>query len=928
MTLQVSQDLVVVDAIDWAPIPAVAARFSEEWTQRGWLVAGSLRVARADWTALGACSLASSEAEEQHYWLSEWAAEHDAIVATAGLVPERVRLEMVGFFGASGARIRVTINGEQVAEGSWWERPGGLTPFTAWLCSRLLALPERDRGGQLRRWAEVRLAIDDHLPALRLAPSVEIDATLSEIRPQVAHRFRLRWEPELGAHQLYSLRTEALAADGTATQVDYGDFDDRGIVASDRRRPLLLPDDVTSVMQVARTKVRRSARELGAELSNPAVLIPEGVEADRYFDLSQYSERVLGFELVDRSQSTKLIEATGVDWFGKKPSGEAPFIEILVDSESAAGQRVIPIPTEEDARTVYTANEAALSRGSTELVKAGELSFRPSENIRAQLRGPLRIEGDAPPRPLAAPKGNYAAIVKELESAQEVDADGIVVDESIVPWGELTALLKTGTSLMPHQRRGIAWIWGHLVAGTPGVLLADDMGLGKTFQASCFLALRALREPGKRHLIVAPTVLLENWDAELEKFFRPEVLGRRSILHDDGLRRSLDSTGAIDTSKLERFQLVITNYDTLARHQKSLLKIDFDVVVFDEAQNVKNATTLKARAARALKRGFAIAMTGTPVETTMSDVWSLYDATQTTQPRVFGSIAEFDSEFTKRGADGIAALRKRLKFPSSQSSLLRREKKDALRDLPKKRIVPRFVEMTAQQAAQERAIIASASRRGALGVLEDLRKLYQHPSLLESGHIRMTTEEALVVSPKTRLCLDILEEVRQRGEKALVFSLRYQVQDLLAQLFVQRLGLKRVHIINGDPRNRKAAHQRIAEFSSSKGFDVMILSPIAAGVGLTITAANNVIHYERWWNHAKEDQATDRAHRIGQTKEVNVYYPVLHRPGARTEGFDVRLHELVERRREMARDFLAPSDELEPSGGELKQMIAREGGDS
>lgn len=926
MAFLVSHDFVTFDSSDLGRrCTEVATRFADEWRQRGWIVDEQFRIPLTEWVSLGALSPGSAGADEQEYWLEEWAAEHDGVVAASGLSPELIQLEMIGFFGANGARIRVVINGEEMVA-SWWERPGGLTPFAAWLCSRLLTLPERDRGGQLRRWAEVRFAVSNHLPRLKAAPTVETDQPLSEISPRVAHQFRLRWEKEAGAQPLFTLRTEAVESDGSITDINYGDFDDRGIVASDRRRPLLLPDEVSKVLQVARTKVKRSLRELGGELTEPALLVPEGVEADRFFDLSHYSDRVLGFELVEPTQGPR-VTSTGTDWFGTRGPGEDPFIEILVDSGTAAGSRIMALSTETEARAVYEANETALSQATAEPVTVGPVSFLPNEGIREKLRKALGIQ-DAPElHTPPVPKGTYAAIVKDLEAAP-TDADGLVIDEARVPWGELQELLREGIVLMPHQRRGIAWMWGHLLAKTPGVLLADDMGLGKTLQAACFLALRSRHEPTKRHLIVAPTILLDNWDAELGKFFRPGVLVRRIILHDEGLRRTMDGSGTVDTSRLDPYELIITNYDTLARHQKSLLKTDFDVVVFDEAQNVKNSTTLKARAARALKRNFALAMTGTPVETTMSDVWAIYDATQTTQPRVFGVRADFDTEFTKKGGDGIVSLRQRLNFPTPKSSLLRREKKDALRGLPSKVIEPRFAEMTALQVEQERAIVGSMGSAGALAVLEGLRKLYQHPSLLETGHVRMTSEEALVVSPKTRLCLEILEEIRQRGEKALVFSLRYQVQDLLAQLFVQRLGVTRVHIINGDPRNRKAAHRHIEDFSATKGFDVMILSPIAAGVGLTITAANNVIHYERWWNHAKEDQATDRAHRIGQTKTVTVYYPVLHRPGRRNEGFDVRLHELVEQRRAIARDFLAPSDELEPGGGDLAKMLVQEGAKS
>jgi SNF2 family DNA or RNA helicase len=225
--------------------------------------------------------------------------------------------------------------------------------------------------------------------------------------------------------------------------------------------------------------------------------------------------------------------------------------------------------------------------------------------------------------------------------------------------------------------------------------------------------------------------------------------------------------------------------------------------------------------------------------------------------------------------------------------------------------------MTAHQFELERVIAREMREKGPLGVLDKLRKLYQHPALLDA-RLHADVDTALRESPKTLATLDILDDIRSRGEKALVFTQWVEMQNLLAAIFRRHLGLKRVNILNGDPKRRSRAQEIIRDFSSSPGFDVLILSPLAAGVGLTITAANHVIHYGRWWNPAKEDQATDRAYRIGQTKEVHVHYPLLHHPGSPGEGFDVKLHRLVESKRQVARDFLAPDDDK----GLEREMVA------
>jgi SNF2 family DNA or RNA helicase len=248
--------------------------------------------------------------------------------------------------------------------------------------------------------------------------------------------------------------------------------------------------------------------------------------------------------------------------------------------------------------------------------------------------------------------------------------------------------------------------------------------------------------------------------------------------------------------------------------------------------------------------------------------------------------------------------------------VLRREKSEALRDLPPKEFHETRVPMTPLQYELEHVIARELRALGPLGMLDRLRKLYQHPRLLDrERRARLSIDEALDESPKIRATLTVLREIAARGEKALVFTQWVHMQDLLAQIFAEELQLPQVRIINGAPESRGAAQKTIREFSLTHGFSVLVLSPLAAGVGLTITAANHVIHYGRWWNPAREDQATDRAYRIGQTKPVHVHHVLLHHPHNANGGFDVRLHELVRRKRDVARDFLMPADlEAEPTG--------------
>jgi SNF2 family DNA or RNA helicase len=303
-------------------------------------------------------------------------------------------------------------------------------------------------------------------------------------------------------------------------------------------------------------------------------------------------------------------------------------------------------------------------------------------------------------------------------------------------------------------------------------------------------------------------------------------------------------------------------------------------------------------------------MTGTPVENRLSDLWSICDALHpSSKRRAFGNRSNFETEYENNGAEGIRAVRRQLRFPSPTSIVLRREKAEALRDLPTKQFRTVLVPMTAQQYELERNIARDMTKHGPLGILDRLRKLYQHPALLNATDTVINVDQAVTESPKTAATIDILKEVAGRGEKAIVFTQWARMQELLVSLFKSHLPLARVNIINGDPDRRSRANEIIDDFTRNPGFDVLVLSPLAAGVGLTITAANHVIHYGRWWNPAKEDQATDRAYRIGQIRPVTVYYPILHHPGNPEEGFDIKLHHLVERKRAISRDFLAPAED-------------------
>ncbi len=514
---------------------------------------------------------------------------------------------------------------------------------------------------------------------------------------------------------------------------------------------------------------------------------------------------------------------------------------------------------------------------------------------------------------------------------------------------------------MKHQRAAVFWLLRHArralrrreskdeISGFgAGALLADDMGLGKTFSTLLFLRewfdlWRATvgGEP-PAVLIVAPLSLLENWKAEIAKSYgegnsvfsrvliaqsdgelnrvrrRPggrdkavpgEVL-EYGLGFGDGTERSLDLPGSC----------VLTTYQTLRDYRFSFAKAEWSAAIFDEAQNIKNPNALQTIAAKSLKALFRLTLTGTPVENHLGDFWSILD---TSEPGPLGSFVEFRKNWITpmiREPANMGEIGLRLRDHVGEL-MMRRMKEDELTGLPKKSGHKEAdpVEMTAEQVIAYDAIIASAQgedptaesnpvrQNRQLAALWQLRQVSLHPDLLAGGTIGTASNprdsrSMLQRSGKLAWLLRRLDEIKPLGEKVLVFCVQKKLQEALARHLALIHGIK-VPIINGDTKatSRHDTEETrlglIEQFSRREGFGICILSPIAAGAGLNIVAANHVIHLERHWNPAKEDQATDRAYRIGQTRAVTVYLPAARHPNSERRSFDDVLHGLIEKKR-------------------------------
>lgn len=476
------------------------------------------------------------------------------------------------------------------------------------------------------------------------------------------------------------------------------------------------------------------------------------------------------------------------------------------------------------------------------------------------------------------------------------------------------------TTPKTHQLAGIQWLQRHWIDGSRGVLLCDDMGLGKTFQALAFCRwVRDLIETGKLQrrpiLIVAPVGLLRNWEAEIDEHLLSPGLGslvRAYGEHLRGLRRGrhVDGTAGLDTAGLARGDVVLANYEAISDYQLSFGAVPFVAAILDEAQKIKSPQARVTNAVKALNAGFVVAMTGTPVENRLADLWCIADAVQ---PGALADLKEFSARYEAPGAD-VGGLRSLVWQDESEidstppKMLLRRLKTDKLDGLPKKHEHVIATPMPPRQAdAYGRALAMKeiSGPEGTLGMIHALRRISLHPVLLEGG----VRSEELRVEDSARMLatLEVLDRVAEAGEKALVFleSLDLQDSDQLPLLLKRRYGLARLPMVINGQVATAARQARVNDFQRERGFDVMLLSPKAGGVGLTLTAANHVVHLSRWWNPAVEDQCSDRIYRIGQTRPVHIYYPLAVLPEAQEHSFDVQLQRLMDRKRKLAQDLLA-----------------------
>lgn len=513
------------------------------------------------------------------------------------------------------------------------------------------------------------------------------------------------------------------------------------------------------------------------------------------------------------------------------------------------------------------------------------------------------------------------------ENAEEL---GFAVKEKVIEKGDKYTLftdpyLKQGFSLKAHQKEGVAWLQHLYKNNASGCLMADDMGLGKTLQILYFIDWHSRKYANhKPYLIVAPISLLENWKNEYERFFEQPRL-KISMLTSQNVGRKFDKTVI---EKMQKMDIILTNYESLRIAQLNFCAVEFDVVALDEAQKIKSPGTLVTNAAKALKCNFKIAMTGTPVENSLLDLWCIMDFCV---PGLLGNAkafaAKYQSPLKKEDTD-IVALGNEV-HEKLGIYFMRRLKKDAAKDLPEKIEKKEKVTMPSVQASTYTSVIndyVSGIQPNMLVTIMNLREVSEHPYLYDATLPTRDEEEIVSSSARLQATVKFLDDIKAKKEKVIIFVERKETQKMLQKLCLKRYGIV-CKIINGDTPSivrritpdKQSRQASIDEFQAADGFNVIIMSPVAAGMGLNVTGANHVIHYSRHWNPAKESQATDRAYRIGQTKDVYVYYPMAVKDGIKS--FDETLDDLLSRKTSLATSTIFPTERVEVRQEELGQML-------
>lgn len=837
----------------------------------------------------------------------------------------------------------------------YWLTPAEIMGLQAWELHESLGPEQRGEAANLRLMAELQTAARSGMK-VDLSHFERLDVVIPENIGVMATRLpdgSLLLCPSLGdgssADQLQKRWSQLeMSADG-------------GVLRIDNRVVLLNKEKMEGIRNVLANK-RIPSEKVAEFIATPTAFLDAAlVNLDVGF-----SVRVAGIGKLQH-MDFGAPDAARNDWFAldKRPAPPG-IIPKLVQSpeELERFEQMLTAASEQGAISLAFAGEvidiADLEKVQEQL-EIAKASFY--EQKEAASTGPVESGNDGSTE-------KVAVILKEAEAINSA------------------LLRKAGSASFPvepdwdayarqpftHQREGIEWMLrliGAALKEDPtdlyrlqGGLLADDMGLGKTYMSLVAVGeyLKGQRLAGRSQkpiLVVAPLSLLENWEDEVDKTFTSipfrDVVVLQSGRHLSQYRiqganresvqlASADEAGMVDEQSIRYAlsvgpeagihrldmdrRLVLTTYQTLRDYQLSLCRIDWGMVIFDEAQNIKNPNAAQTRAAKGLKADFKLLATGTPVENSLGDFWCLM---HTAQPGLLGGWEVYRDTWIKpilaAADDERDAVRTELGRRLRDAVgvfMLRRVKEDQLKGLPQKTIRTGVVQVNqrSQLHAPElgacmsgmqlryyddvlsdyrsRKAVADDMRGAALSALTQLRSISLHPRLDDEtglySHDAQHARKVMMESGKLAVTLALLDEIRRKDEKVILFMMTKRLQRVLKLWLDQIYGMD-VAIINGDTKavatkaEDMTRKRLISGFEARPGFNMLIMSPVAAGVGLTVVGANHVIHLERHWNPAKEAQASDRVYRIGQKKDVYIHIPVVTHP--QYDSFDVHLDRLL-----------------------------------
>lgn len=826
---------------------------------------------------------------------------------------ERVEARFGALISIRGTRYRVPSPQFEVME--------GIDAFNAF--------PSTDPVQKIEAWARIREPLPDqvisdaHLRAIRVRHPTSVRLRTRE-RPDGSIDFdpelRTRAHPEHPEDEPESVQALDAAQQKTFEQVFRRFPSARSAYTTGQNTFVVVDEPLVQVLDVARRFQREpDPQRRRAFAENPTLFIRDALretlseeELLDVFEDGTLSDRVVGVTPWQAPEEER--SSAGKDWV---PAGEAdPSLELGAADLCDLGDDALHRLKAQLERALTTGQrEVALDDGKVVLAQPSVLRA-----VERQLVASTMDASTPPVPPERKDDGVSAGAPLVLGIADNVTELGYAAPIA-ARGGSGGTPHGLSCPLYEHQSHALAWLQAHWFAGHAGCLLADDMGLGKTLEALAFVAwlheqMHAGRVPRRPTLIVAPSGLLKNWLDEHAlhlarpglgvplQAFGPDLQG----LREHGGKEMESGRPCLDVERMCRSEWVLTTYETLRDYQHSFARVPWGAAVFDEAQKIKNPATRMTWAAKAMNRNFSIALTGTPIENSLTDLWSIVD---TVAPGRLGSLSQFKDEYGDRETSSEGETLKQVLMGDPQPALmLRRLKRDHLKGLPEREVHVLREEMPPPQARAYEAAVARSRGEGEDGrtmlrTLQDLRQISLCPRVRDEAG----DDGFIGSSARLRACFSVLDGIHARGEKTLIFVELLDMQATLAEIIARRYALGSVPLIINGTMSGAARKVKVDRFQHRSGFDVMLISPKAGGVGLTLTAANHVIHLTRWWNPAVEDQCTDRVYRIGQDKRVHVYLPMAVHPEYGDSSFDIVLHTLLEDKRKLSRSVVPAASE-------------------